>query len=316
MKSAYNLYCKILGLDNQFCRSVENAQMTGEPASDLIKTKILEGKPLMISRFGATELNAVLNYYFIKDGLISNVVNLAKGIPYFLQYKKSIIANLSSQSGFFPSNEETVTKFAELSLADLPDIDILGSWMKHEKFLYGYLGRSHQRVELGDLTPLRSVNPWSVALEGKKVLVVHPFEESIRSQYLKRTALFKDPRVLPEFELKTLKAVQSLAAEPTGFKSWFEALESMKRQIDKIDFDVAILGCGAYGMPLAAHIKRIGKQAVHLGGETQTLFGIKGARWEHPSYNYQGKFYNSAWVRPQSTEKIKNAVQIENACYW
>jgi threonine dehydrogenase-like Zn-dependent dehydrogenase len=36
-------------------------------------------------------------------------------------------------------------------------------------------------------------------------------------------------------------------------------------EIGKIDFDVAILGCGAYGLPLAAAIKGMGKQAIHLG---------------------------------------------------
>ena len=45
-------------------------------------------------------------------------------------------------------------------------------------------------------------------------------------------------------------------------------------------FDVAIIGCGAYGMPLAAMLKQAGKQAIHLGGATQLLFGIKGKRWE------------------------------------
>lgn len=44
----------------------------------------------------------------------------------------------------------------------------------------------------------------------------------------------------------------------------------------KINFDTAIIGCGAYGMPLAAQIKNAGRQAIHLGGAVQLLFGIKG----------------------------------------
>lgn len=49
----------------------------------------------------------------------------------------------------------------------------------------------------------------------------------------------------------------------------------MKDEIDKRDYDIALIGCGAYGFPLAAHIKRSGKKAVHLGGALQLLFGIK-----------------------------------------
>ena len=171
-------------------------------------------------------------------------------------------------------------------------------------------------MRLGDITPLRHTHPWSIALEGKKVLIVHPFEETIISQYKQREFLFEDKRMLPAFELKTLKAVQSIVGTKTEYKDWFEALDYMKGKIEAIDFDIAILGCGAYGMPLAAHIKRMGKQAIHFGGETQTLFGIKGKRWEDTIYNYHNKFYNEYWVRPANTEKPQDANKMENGAYW
>ncbi|WP_274095727.1 hypothetical protein [Riemerella anatipestifer] len=41
--------------------------------------------------------------------------------------------------------------------------------------------------------------------------------------------------------------------------TWFDALEDMKNKIDLVDFDVAIIGCGAYGLPLASYIKNKGK---------------------------------------------------------
>ena len=75
-------------------------------------------------------------------------------------------------------------------------------------------------------------------------------------------------------------------------------------------FDIAIIGCGAYGMPLAAYCKQIGKKAVHLGGATQLLFGIKGKRWD----NYS--LYNDYWVRPLESETPRNAGKIESGCYW
>ena len=50
----------------------------------------------------------------------------------------------------------------------------------------------------------------------------------------------------------------------------------MKSQMDQTDYDIALIGCGAYGFPLAAHAKRMGKQAIHMGGSLQLLFGIRG----------------------------------------
>ena len=155
-------------------------------------------------------------------------------------------------------------------------------------------------------------------VKGKKVLVIHPFEESIRSQYARREKLFPgNSDILPEFELKTIKAVQSLAdnKDTLPFKTWFEALKSMTDQIDKTDFDIAIIGAGAYGLPLGAHCKRIGKQAIHLGGATQLLFGIMGRRWEN--YNsFTDKYVNEYWIRPSESERPKGAEKVEGACYF
>ena len=97
---------------------------------------------------------------------------------------------------------------------------------------------------------------------------MHPFSETIESQYKnKKKKLFKNSEVLPEFaSLQTIKAVQSIAGNPVGFDTWFDALDWMKSEIDKKDFDIALLGCGAYALPLAAHIKRMGKKVVHMGG--------------------------------------------------
>ncbi len=316
MNNLYKVYTKIIGADRLFERSAVNVQVSGDESVDLIRDKINLNQPLMISRFGATELNCLLNYYFINKSFIGNLGNVLSGIPYFLNFKKNILDNMNILSGFFPPTIANIERFCEMSINDLQEIDILGSWLTHERYLYKFFKKDHIRVRLGDLTPLKYLNPWSSVLEGKTVLVIHPFEETIINQYKNRKFLFKDPRVLPEFELKTLKAVQSIAGSDTKFNNWFEALDSMKNRVDIIDFDIAIIGCGAYGMPLAAHIKRAGKQAVHLGGETQTLFGIKGKRWEAPSYNYQERFYNEYWSRPSESEVPERAQKVEDGCYW
>ena len=88
----------------------------------------------------------------------------------------------------------------------------------------------------------------------------------------------------------------------------------MKEQMHMTDFDVAVIGCGAYGMPLAVEAKRMGKIAVHMGGATQLLFGIIGNRWM--DNNTIMKFYNENWTRPDSTEVPQRSKVVEDACYW
>jgi len=319
MKELYRKYQKLIKADKNFSRSYVNVQFCEQQATDIIKDKISHDKPLMIARFGANELNVILNYIYINKGFFANFSNLITGIPFFFKYKKGVVSNFFDVAGFFPATKDNLDRFAELSLEDLPCIDVLGSWQSHEKFLFHLMSPHIVRVRISDLSPVTNpVHPWTVALQGKKVLVVHPFEETIRQQYNKRQLLFKNNDLLPEFELKTLKAVQSVAGNgsDTGFKDWFDALDYMKEKISNVDFDIAIIGCGAYGMPLAAHVKRMGKQSFHLGGETQIMFGIKGKRWEQPSYNYQELFYNEHWTRPLQADIPKDINKVEGGCYW
>ncbi len=222
---------------------------------------------------------------------------------------------MKNLSGFFPSNVNTISRFSDLIINDMVLLDILGSWRIEELFLQKYFPAA-KRVLLNNLEPYFSTDPWSAVLEDKNVVVVHPFNKTIEAQYLnKRELLFKDPRVLPKFKsLQTIKAVQTIAGIKSDFGDWFDALNYMKSEISKRDFDIAIIGCGAYGFPLAAHVKRLGKKAVHLGGPTQILFGIKGKRWiKNKKFDH---IINEHFVFPSEEEQVLNASKVENACYW
>ena len=70
----------------------------------------------------------------------------------------------------------------------------------------------------------RFEKPFTMALKGKRVLVIHPLDDEIRKQYARRTQIFKNEEWLPEFELVTLKAVQTIAGiRDERFNNWFEA---------------------------------------------------------------------------------------------
>ena len=161
--------------------------------------------------------------------------------------------------------------------------------------------RGTQFAKLRALEPYYHPNPWSAALAGRRVLVVHPFRDTILRQYEKREQIFPGTDILPEFaSLTVIRAVQGLGGQNTGYASWFDALDAMQRQMDEAEYDVAITGAGAYSLPLAAHARDTGHMAVQMSGATQLLFGIKGKRWDtHPIIS---KLYNEAWVRPAEDE--------------
>lgn len=269
--------------------------------------RVLEGgAPCLIARFGSTELAAITYYTRWR----------AKGlhIPYVAPIRRTLWRN----SGVFPGDDDSIDRFSQVYLSAASSADVMGVWFNRgeHRIVEEYCPNA-TLVQLEALNSVIRDDPWSSALEGRSVLVVHPFADTIASQYRdRRTLLFDDLRILPEFKLKTLTAVQTIAGNTSGFDSWFDALEHMRRQIAAIDFDIAIIGAGGYGLPLAATVKSMGRQAVHLGGATQLLFGIKGRRWEVESPDDVAPLFNEYWVRPSAEENPIGSSSVEGGCYW
>ncbi|MDP4269945.1 MAG: hypothetical protein Q8909_07440 [Bacteroidota bacterium] len=299
-----------------------------QSSNDKIYNLLSSGKPCMISRFGTTEINCINNYLCVADSQhywkrYWNYVIDKTHTPWWNEDHFQI---MSIYSGIFPPVKDTAERFSQRYLQDIPEIDLLACHQYYEKFMP--LKSNVIKVQLEMLYPFFVERPWTRALKSKKVLVIHPFEETIKGQYMKRELLFDNPDVFPDFQLITYKAVQSVAGSSVPFKDWFEALAHMESEISAIDFDICIIGCGAYGLPLAAYVKRMGKQAIHLAGGTQLLFGVLGKRWVEQysdtweylpgkpiNINYRPLF-NEHWCYPIETEKPQAAQKVENACYW
>lgn len=321
LKSARKVY---LALFNGNIKT--NPECINDPAfaSQIIQQAIESTDPCMIARFGSTELACLVNYQGVKNDK-NKYFKYVQGNAQRWWWEDSIINQMQNWSGFFPAKQDKIEQFCQLMLSDMHEVDVLGSWLVEEHLFKKQLHFS-KKVHLRLLEPFWSDLPWTKLLEGKKVLIVHPFAETIELQYLQRKNLFNNLDVLPQFKtLQVIKAIQTLGEGDTRFNDWFEALEYMKLEIDKLDYDICLIGCGAYGFHLAAHVKRMGKKGIHMGGALQLLFGIKGKRWEDPTYGVKewgipyGSYpalMNKFWVRPDNIDKPKNAAKVEGACYW
>jgi hypothetical protein len=285
-------------------------------ASQEIFNALTSPEPRMIARFGSNELVCMTNYIGVKAKQ-RHWIKYIRGTALPWWWEPAVIRQMNICAGFFPPNIPALEYFSELMIQDTELVDILGSWLPNEECFAQQLQRT-KRVHLELLNPYFSKSPWTRALEGKKVLVIHPFAATIQAQYKRRELLFAN-NLLPAFELKTIKAVQSIAGEKTEFDTWFDALDHMKAQMDQVDYDICLIGCGAYGFPLAAHAKRMGNVGFHLGGSLQLLFGIRGKRWENPDYNpvyNYAALMNEHWVKPAEEERPVAANKVEGACYW
>lgn len=262
--------------------------LPSEEADELLQSLIRGADPFLYSRWGGTEGNIV---YRSRIGIL----------------ERSVYKSGCNNAGIFPPTDLVIRNYIDITEDAARQIDVLctGFWCRQVEELFRIYSPEAKLVYFG-----QGPGPWMYALRGMKVLVIHPFAALIEKQYLKREKLFRNPRVLPEFELKTYKAIQSMGGNEE-YGSWIEALNKMEEDISRIDFDIALLGCGAYGMPLGAFIKRnLNKKALHIGGALQIFFGIKGKRWDNEG------IYNEFWIRPTDDLKPQNYKSVEDGCYW
>lgn len=303
--------------DPEAWHDTSRCRYSGQEGNDFVREAISTAdKGLCVAKFGTVELTNLLAFMAASH----KVKNLQELHYYIKGYQElfpvDTFASLCNNAGFFPADIRLGERWKGLVLNDLNDIDILGSYQRNERRLEKEL-RHTVKIDIQSyIAPYLYEKPWTSMLRGKRVLVVSPFTDTIVKQYVKREQLFDNTEVLPEFdELIPLKAVQSIAGTPTQYPDWFAALESMKEKMSALDYDVALIGCGAYGMHLAVHAKRMGRIGIHTAGWTQMLFGVYGNRWLNDEPQFK-RFINPYWVRPSTEETPERAQSIENGCYW
>ena len=88
------------------------------------------------------------------------------------------------------------------------------------------------------------------------MLIVNPFVDSFQQQLKNNFQIFKDPEkklFLDDQEFVFYKSYNTLA-ENNLHENWEKTYDMMCDDISKLDFDIALLGCGGYGLPLCHYI--------------------------------------------------------------
>ncbi len=221
---------------------------------------------------------------------------------------------LYTNAGVFPDNVLAYNAFVRTMGQALSHLDVLAVWYNRgEAKVVKEFAPQAQLVGLTCLEPHLWQEPWFSSLRDKRVLVVSPFVDTIRSQLPRMPDVWqKRPQMAVAFELLTIRTPFCAAIEASPYRDWQAGLDHLRREMDATNFDVAIIGAGAWSVPLAVHAKHLGRVGIHLGGATQLLFGVTGRRWDNnPKHK---PFMNDAWVRP--TERPALLSNIEDGCYW
>lgn len=288
------------------CKYLDSSVWSVECGNNLVANALQSGYAQAIGKLGSVELQAIRSYLRRNNAVDWEVATQA--------YRRVLFTN----AGVFPNTIDVFCRYCDFMLKDiLPKLTVFAAWFNvGEASIHRRYSCHAQLVHARALESYYSDSlPWTKVLQGKRVLVVHPFESTINAQFLRRREIWSGkPSILPDMELVTLRVPQLPSLVPPTHFSWFETLDYLMQKMSDTEFDVAMIGAGAYSLPLAVHARSIGKHGIHLGGATQVYFGIMGRRWdEHPVIS---KYYNQSWQRPLPQDTPTGAAIIEGGCYW
>jgi hypothetical protein len=267
-------------------------------------------KTFIIARFGlGPETTLCYNYFVNKKINNNNLNNLLRicgiysknnDITVFEKYFKELnnaIENSNILACFYNSNIESIQNVYS-EMYNLTKI--------HSRSLEPFYVIQDNEI------------PWTHYLFGKKVLIVNPFTDSMKKQLDNNFQIFKDKKIfLDNQEFIFYKSFQTHGNHYIH-NDWLETFRIMCNDIEKLEFDIALLGCGGYGLPLCNFIKtKMNKSAIYIGGGLQLLFGVMGHRWiNREDWKKIIKENNTKFVFPSENEKLDNTNTIESSAYW
>lgn len=280
---------------------------------------IQSGKPFSIVRLGLGD-----ETYLTFDYITKNHVNK--------NYLHPITGTLFNAGIYFNNNDiNKLILFIKFYESAIKNSDLLASFdinntMNKIGFIENYFSQKHNLLRVYSRTlesffqVQEGIKPWTHYLLGKKILIINPFVDSFQKQLNNGFKIFKDNNkqiFLEGQEFTFYKSFQTIAGNHIH-NDWFETFMIMCNDIKNIDFDIALLGCGGYGLPLCDFIKtKLGKSAIYIGGGLQLLFGVMGKRWENNPMWKQIILENDCkFIKPSNDEKCNNLNHIEGGCYW
>jgi hypothetical protein len=284
-----------------------------------LAAQIASRKVFAAGKLGSSELEAIWFWLAMRRGDTK--------YPYVSDIKKNMTVN----AGLFPATDEAIDDWVQHMVSEvLPALDGLAEWntinpVQESQVLNAFAGKTKR-------FPGRSLEPyyegdaasrWTFRIPDRtRIAVVSPFADSISANGSRMDAIWPTTPVWnPGTTLHTVKAHYSpyLSPENTWSETilsggWRAAVQALVDGVVATGAKVALVGAGALSLPVVAALKKRGIAAIHTGGATQIMFGVKGRRWE--THSIISTFFNTAWTSPMPSEVPSNASSVERGCYW
>ena len=289
--------------DFETCRSIHLG--SAQTAHKRIIAALDAQQPLAVMRLGAVEARIIMWAFGLTvDGWLG------------LRYRTLFFETCSGDqnAGVRPRSKPSYKVYAEKCSEAIRGADVLGVWRTlYENVVFSHLQPAAVACSGEGLGPtFRLQDHWMHHLDGRRLLIFSPFEDSIRSQLPHMDKVWEPIGLRWSAQVDVFRFPYLI--DDSCRLDWRDVYASCLKRLDRKDYDVAVFGCGGLGIPLAYAAKQRGKVGMHLGGLAQLVFGIYGAR--HLEHFWHSECINEYWKRPEPTERAQSYQRVEGGCYW
>ena len=277
-------------------------------------------------KIGTSEFNAIRSYLQRKNQ------------DFKYSYPPFVIREMTQNAGLWAPKsmdmETVIDEWAEETIKAITNLNVAVSWSPSAKAqeleLLNTWAPNAKKVVLRALEPYYTPeNQYTQKMTKGKIAVVSPFADSITEQWLIKSKVFPESGPAGKMwmdnqELVPIKAFYGPNMTPQNYSlTWsqeildsgpLKAVEFLCQEVVNSGAKYAFVGIGAISLPLVNRLKNNGITAIHTGGGTQIMFGVKGNRWSN--HDVISKFFNENWVKPNLDEIPSAANKVEGGCYW
>lgn len=232
-----------------------------------------------------------------------------------------------SQAGIFPAESSFYLKYNDFYVESVRKLDYLGLILDPVMTpeIIRFYNLNNRLMYYLDLLPDRSIpsNQNDCYLQyfaGKKMLIICPFADLLRERATKE--IFEGvwsktgkkwfyPKIVDALEFPYGFTNETHRTYPTAL----ELLEYIAQEVEKKDFDIALIAAAGLTIPIADHIKRLGKIGISFGGDLQLLFGVIGKRWREQEM-WQKDYFNDWWIDMPAKYWPKESEICDSGAYW
>lgn len=286
--------------------------------NDLLRNYITncfqKNKTFVIPRIAGIENN----FAYIGDTM-QNMISS----PNQKEYIDKTLKVMKNNAGIKLSSVVSVIKYSQLYMNSFENCEVYFGWESYGNYInhisssYRYMCEKYDKKRLWsmalDIFHYIFASPWTLALKGKKILIISAFEKSIQEKIPIREKIYGID-LFPDCEIITACPPQTQADEPSD--EFDKELSRFTDTLKTLEYDIALVSCGGYGNLVCDAIYQQGKSAIYVGGVLQMYFGILGNRWAIERPDVVKLFINEYWSRPKTEERPKGFNTVENSCYW